>query len=47
MNYKIKSALNKSKNALIIVVILWVTLSIVLVSPIAVSIVEATDNRSF
>ncbi len=47
MNYKVKNALSKSKNALIIVVILWVTLSIVLVSPITVSIVEATANRNF
>ncbi len=47
MNYKVKSALEKSKKALILVVILWVVLSIVLVSPIAVSIVEATENRSF
>ena len=47
MNYKIKSALNKSKKALIIFAILWVILSIVLVSSIAVSIVEATENRSF
>ncbi len=47
MNYKVQNALNKSKNAVIIVLILWVTLSIVLVSPITVSIVEATVNRSF
>jgi hypothetical protein len=47
MNYKVKSALEKSKKALILVVILWVVLSIVLVSPIAVSIVEATENRGF
>lgn len=47
MNYKVQSALNKSKNAVIIVLILWVTLSIVLVSPLTVSIVEATHNRSF
>ena len=47
MNYKMKSALSKSKKALIIVAILWVVLSIVLVSPVAVSIVEATEDRSF
>lgn len=47
MNYKVKNAISKNKNALIIVAILWVILSIVLVSPITVSIVEATVNRSF
>ncbi len=47
MNYKLKNAVSKSKNALIIVVILWITLSIVLVSPITVSIVEATVNGVF
>ena len=47
MNYKFKSALEKSRKAIIIVAILWVTISIVLVSPIAVSIVDATENRSF
>ena len=47
MNYKMKSALSKSKKALILVVILWVVLSIVFVSPIAVSMVEATEDRSF
>ncbi len=46
MNYKMKSALDRNKKALIVVAILWVTLSIVLVSPITVSIVEATANRS-
>lgn len=46
MNYKVKNALNKSKNALIVVIVLWVILSIVLVSPITVSIVEATVNRN-
>ena len=47
MNYKMKSALSKSKKALILVAILWVVLSIVLVSPIAISAVDATVDRSF
>lgn len=47
MNYKIEKTLKKSKNVFIVVLVLWVLLSIVLVSPLAVSIVEATHNRSF
>ena len=47
MNYKIKKTLKKSKNVFIIFGILWILLSIVLVSPIAVSIVDATVNRRF
>ncbi len=46
MNYKIKNTLKKSKTVFIVVIVLWIILSIVLVSPIAVSIVEATTNRS-
>ena len=47
MNYKIERTLKKSKNVIIIVAVLWVLLSIVLVSPIAVSMVEATENGVF
>lgn len=47
MNYKLKNALDKNKKALVVVIILWVILSIVLVSPISVSIVEATENGIF
>ena len=47
MNYKIERTLKKSKNVIIIVAVLWVLLSIVLVSPITVSIVEATENGIF
>lgn len=47
MNYKIEKTLKKSKTVFIVVIVLWVILSIVLVSPIAVSIVEATTNRYF
>ena len=47
MNYKIERTLKKSKNVLIIVIVLWVLLSIVLVSPITVSIVNSTVNGIF
>lgn len=47
MNYKIERTLKKSKSVFIIVAILWVILSIVLVSPTAVSIVDATKNGMF
>ena len=44
MNYKVKSALKKSKMALIIAAAIWIALSILLSAPIAVSIKEATIN---
>lgn len=47
MNYKIKSALKKSKMALIIAVAIWIALSILLSAPIAVSIKESTINGVF
>ena len=47
MGYKINKTLKDNKKNMIIVGVLWVILSIVLVSPIAVSIVEATVNRNF
>ncbi len=47
MNYKIERTLKKSENVIIIVAVLWVLLSIVLVSPITVSIVESTENGIF
>lgn len=46
MNYKVESAIKKSGKALIVIGILWVVLSIVLVSSITVGAVEATENRS-
>ena len=45
--FKIKYALKKSKSVAIVILILWVTLSIVLVAPISVSKVEATTNGVF
>ena len=47
MNYKIKKALKNSRKAIILVIILWIVTSIVLVSPMAVSAVDATIDRSF
>ena len=47
MNYKIKSALKKSKMALIIAAAIWIALSILLSAPIGVSIKEATINGIF
>lgn len=47
MNYKVKSALKKSKTALIIAIAIWIALSILLSAPIAVSIKEATVNGIF
>ena len=46
MNYKINKALKNSRKAMILVLILWVVVSIVLVSPITVSSVDATVERS-
>ena len=47
MNYKLKGALKKSKIVVIIMALIWITLSILLASPIAVSIVEASNGESF
>lgn len=47
MNYKIERTLKKSGNIIIVVLVLWVLLSIVFASPVAVSIVEATENGVF
>ena len=47
MGYKIKNTLKKSKMLLVIILALWISLSIVLASSIAVSKVETTVGRSF
>ncbi len=47
MSYKIQGAVRRNKRNFIIFAILWVILSIVLVMPIAYSIVNATVNGSF
>ena len=47
MNYKIKNTFKKSKNVLIVIAVLWISLSIVLVPSVTVSIVESTENGIF
>ena len=47
MSYKIKSALKKSKMALIIALAIWIGLTILLSAPVGVSIKEATINGIF
>lgn len=47
MGYKFKGALRKSKNVIIVTVILWFLLTIVLVSPLTVAIVESKENGVF
>lgn len=44
MGKKIRYALKKCKTVLIIVLVLWILLSIVLLAPVAVSLVEATSE---
>ncbi len=44
---KIKRGLKRYKNKFIVAFILWVVLSIVFVSPLSVSIFEATKNNGF
>ncbi len=46
MGNKVKYALKKCKSILIIVLILWVLLSIVLIAPVSVSLVEASQEGS-
>ena len=47
MNYKVQKTLKDNKKSLILIAILWVIFTIILVSPIAYSIVEATNNGIF
>ena len=47
MDYKIKGAFKKSKKAIIVFLVLWIVVSIVLVPPISVSIVESTEKGLF
>ncbi len=44
--YKIKHALSKSKPVFIVVIVLWVILSIVLIAPGAVSIIDAKETNN-
>ncbi len=44
---KVRKTLKDNKKSLIIIGILWIILAIILVSPIAYSIVESTNNGIF
>ncbi len=45
MNYKVQKTLKDNKKALIVIAVLWVILTIILVSPIAYSIGQSTDGN--
>lgn len=47
MNYKVKKTLKDNRKSMIVIGVLWIILTIILVSPIAKSIVDATDNGAF
>ena len=47
MNYKVKKTLKDNKKSMILIGVLWIILTIILVSPIAKAIVDATDNGVF
>lgn len=47
MNYKIKGAIQKNRNRFIIYGLLWVVFFVVLASPLACIITDATANGSF
>ena len=47
MNYKMEKALKKSTMPFIIMVVVWITLTILLIAPITVSMVEGKDANDF
>ena len=47
MNYKFTKTIKDNKVSIVIIMVLWVLLTIVLVAPVAYSIVESTVNGSF
>ena len=47
MNYKVRKTLKDNRKSMILIGVLWIILTIILVSPIAKSIVDATDNGVF
>ena len=47
MNYKLKKTFKDNKKNIILIGVLWIILTIILISPIAYSIVESTDNGIF
>ena len=47
MGYKLNKALKKSKTSLIIALVLWVIITIVLVSPISYAVARSMINNKF
>ena len=47
MNYKIEKALKKSKMPFIIMIAVWIALTVLLIAPITVSIVETNNSNDF
>ena len=47
MNYKVKKTLKDNKKSLIVIGVLWLILVVILVSPIAYSIAQASSNGIF
>ena len=47
MNYKIEKALKKSMMPFIIMLVVWITLTILLIAPITVSLVESSNSNEF
>ena len=47
MNYKLQKVIKDNKKSMIIIAILWLVMAIVLVAPIAYSVVQANTTGSF
>ena len=47
MGYKIRNTIKKSKMVFVVMAVVWIALGILLMAPIAVSIVEASANGTF
>ncbi len=47
MGYKLNTALKKSKTSIIIALVLWIVLTIVLVSPLSYAIGKSIENNKF
>lgn len=47
MNYKVQKTLKDNRKSLIVIGVLWLILVVILVSPIAYSIAQASSNGIF
>ncbi len=47
MNYKVRKTLKDNRKNMVVIGVLWIILTIILVSPIAKAIVDSTDNGVF